>query len=70
MRELLARYRALGRWVEREQKRLARTGERPSQQYLRRARLLVEVDERTFRELVRELRAARLAHGAPKYKRA
>ncbi len=57
MRDLLARYCALQRWVERERRRLARTGERPTQRYLRRARLLVEVDERTFRELVRELRA-------------
>jgi len=55
-REILARYRALQRWVWGERKRLTRTGEPKSQRYLRRARLLVEVDEVTFRELVKELR--------------
>jgi len=56
-KEILARYRALRRWVERERRRLARTGGRPAQRYLRRARLVMEVDEVTFRELVQELRA-------------
>ena len=53
----MAQYRALVRWVERERLRLERTGERKSQRYLRRARLVLEVDEVTFRELVRELDA-------------
>lgn len=56
MKDALARYRAMRRWVERERRRLKRTGERPSQAYLRRARLLIEVDATTFRELVQELR--------------
>ncbi len=55
-RQLLARYRALRAWVARERRRLARTGKKPSQQYLRRARLCTEVDPLTFRELARELR--------------
>jgi hypothetical protein len=54
-KEVLARYRALVRWVERERRRLEKTGDRKSQRYLRRARLLLEVDALTFRELVREL---------------
>jgi len=54
-RELLASYRALRRWVEDERRRLEKTSGRKSQTFLRRARLLIEVDERTFRELVREL---------------
>src|SRR5688572_21828497 len=52
---VMASYRALVRWVERERRRLARTGERKSQKFLRRARLVVEVNEVTFRELVREM---------------
>lgn len=56
-RELLARYRALRARVATERRRLARTGERPSQRYLRRARLCDEVDAVTLRELLRELRA-------------
>jgi len=56
-REILARYRAMRRWVVRERRRLKRAGERPSQTYLRRARLVIEVDSTTCRELVRELRA-------------
>lgn len=51
----MARYRALRRWVEAERLRLAKTGARPSQRYLRRARLVLEVDAITMRELVREL---------------
>jgi len=53
--DLVARYRALRRWVERERRRLEKSGERPTQRYLRRARLIVEVDAITMRELVREL---------------
>ena len=59
-KEILARYRALRRWVERERKRLQRTGERPSQQFLRRARLLDEIGTVTLSELVRELKQMRL----------
>ena len=54
-REIVARYRALVRWAERERRRLEKTGERPSQHYLRRARLIIEVDAITMRELVRAL---------------
>ena len=57
MRDVLASYRALRAWVARERRRLERTGERPSQKYLRRARLVDDVDPITFRELLRELRA-------------
>jgi len=56
-KELLARYRAMRRWVERERRRLEGTRERPSQRYLRRSRLVDEIDPLTLRELVRELRA-------------
>ena len=51
----MAKYRALVRWVERERARLEKTGERKCQRYLRRARLVLEIDELTFRELAREL---------------
>ena len=54
-KEILACYRRMRRWVERERRRLEKTGERPSQIYLRRARLVIEVDAVTMRELVREL---------------
>ena len=57
--DLIARYRDLRRCVTQERRRLARSGKLPSQRFLRRARLLVEVDERTFRELLRELRTMR-----------
>jgi hypothetical protein len=60
VKDLLARYRAMRHWVQRERRRLKRTGARPTQRYLRRARLVVEVDEVTFRELVRELTAGSL----------
>jgi hypothetical protein len=63
VRDLIARYRALRRWVERERRHLARTGERPTQRYLRRSRLVDDVDPMTLRELVRELRALTLARG-------
>ena len=53
--DLMARYRALVRWVEQERRRLEKTGGKKSQRYLRRARLVLEVDELTFTELVREL---------------
>ena len=56
MKEVLARYRRMRAWVARERRRLARTGERPSQRFLRRARLVTEVDAVTLRELMRELR--------------
>ena len=59
MRDVLARYVRMRAWVARERRRLERTGKRPSQRYLRRARLLVEVDAVTMRELVRELAALR-----------
>ena len=54
--DLLARYRELRRWVTQERRRLAKSGKPASQRYLRRARILTEVDERTFRELMRELK--------------
>jgi len=44
-KNLMARYRALVRWVEQERRRLERTGGRKTQRYLRRARLMLEVDE-------------------------
>ena len=56
-KEVLVRFRAIKRWVERERRRLEKTGERKSQGYLRRARLVMEIDPITLRELVRELRA-------------
>jgi len=59
--DLMARYRALQRWVERERGRLEKSGERPTQRYLRGARLVVEVDAVTMRELAREL--ARVEEG-------
>jgi len=55
VKDLLARYRALVRWVELERVLLERAGGRPTQRYLRRARLVLEIDEVTFRELAREL---------------
>jgi len=54
-KELMACYRAMKRWVEGERRRLEKTGERKSQRYLRRSRLLDDVDPITLRELVREL---------------
>ena len=56
-KDILARFRAMRRWVERERRRLEKTGERKSQRYLRRARLVDDVDPITLRELVRELRS-------------
>jgi len=44
-------------WVEREGARLAGTGERPSQVFLRRRRVLEYVGEPDFGEAVRELAA-------------
>ena len=58
-KDLLARYRVLRRWVERERRRLERTGERLSQQYLRRARLVDDTDPVSMRELLLELRFGR-----------
>jgi len=48
--DLLARYRRLRAWVRRHRGRR-------DQVYLRRARLVDDVDARTLRELLRELRA-------------
>lgn len=56
-KETLAAYHAMRRWVERERRRLKRTGEKPSQQYLLRNRLVDDTDPISLRELVRELRA-------------
>jgi hypothetical protein len=64
-RELLAAYRALCANVARENRRLAQTGERPTQRHLRRARLVLEIDRRTFRELARELVAAYTSEAGP-----
>ena len=57
MKDLMARFRAMERWVERERRRLEETGERKSQRFLRRSRLVDDVDPLTLRELLRELRA-------------
>jgi hypothetical protein len=54
--EILPHYRALVRWVERERRRLEETGEKKSQRFLRRARLVDDVDPLTLRELLRELK--------------
>ena len=56
-KEILPRYRAMCRWVERERRRLEKAGERKSQRFLRRSRLVDDVDPITLRELVRELRS-------------
>ena len=56
MKDVLARYGRMRAWVARERRRLARTGKRPSQRYLRRARLVDDIDPRSLRELLRELR--------------
>jgi hypothetical protein len=55
-KDVLARYRAMKRWIEREWRRLDRTGERPSQRYLRRSRLVDDIDPLTLRAFLRELR--------------
>ncbi len=57
--DVFTRYARLRAWVARERRRLVHTGERPTQRYLRRARLVIEVDAVTIRELVREMRAIR-----------
>lgn len=54
-REILSLYRRMCRWVERERRRLKRTGERPTQRYLRRSRLVDDTDPLSLRELLREL---------------
>lgn len=54
--EVLPRFRAMERWVERERARLEKTGEKKSQRFLRRARLVDDVDPLTLRELLRELK--------------
>jgi hypothetical protein len=56
-KDVLARFRRLQAWVRRERRRLDRTRERPSQVYLRRARLLLDMDHLSLRELLRELQA-------------
>ena len=53
-REVLARYRRMGAWVERERRR--RGDARPDQRWLRRARLVDEVPLAMLQELLRELR--------------
>jgi hypothetical protein len=57
VKDLMARFRAMERWVERERRRLEETGERKSQRFLRRARLVDDVDPMTLKELVHELRS-------------
>ena len=64
-KKILACYRALRRWVEREQRRQARTRARKSQTYLRRSRLVDDVDPVRLRELLRELRAFAKNRAAP-----
>lgn len=54
--ELLAAYRELEAWVHREQVRLEGEAELPSQPYLRRLRLVTDIGELEFRELLAELR--------------
>jgi len=54
--EILARYRRMKRWVERERGRIERTGVRKTQRFLRRARLVDDIDPITLRELLMELR--------------
>ena len=63
-KEILTRYRALKRWVEGERRRLERTGERKSQRYLRRARLVDDIDPMTLGEILKELRSLRCAPGS------
>ena len=55
-KDVMARYRAMRRWVERERRRLERCGERKSQRFLRRSRLVDDIDPITLRELLSELR--------------
>jgi len=56
-REILRKYGQMKAWVARERRRLKRTGERPTQQYLRRSRLVDDTDPISLRELLRELRS-------------
>ena len=56
-RNVIASYRRLRAWVASERRRLASTGERPTQKFLRRARLVDDIAPITMRELVRELQA-------------
>jgi len=58
-KKFFARFRAMKRWVERERRRLEKTGARKSQRYLRRSRLIDDVDPMTLRELLRELSSIR-----------
>ena len=57
MDDIVAQFGRLRAWVARERRRLATTGNRPTQRYLRRARLCAEIDARILRDLVRELHA-------------
>jgi len=61
----MAGYRALRRWVERERRRLEKSGERPTQRYLRRSRLVDSTDPLSLRELIQELTTitVRKGHG-------
>ncbi len=54
-KEILARYHAMRRWVERERRRIENSGGRKSQTYLRRSRLVDDTDPISLRELLREL---------------
>ena len=58
-KEILSRYRAMKRWVERERRRIERAGARKTLRYLRRSRLVDCIDPITLRELIRELRGVR-----------
>ena len=53
-REVLARYRRMAAWLERERRRRGDT--RPDQRWLRRTRLVNEVPLLLLEELMRELR--------------
>jgi len=65
VKDVLARYRAMQRWVAPERRRLKRTGGRKSQKYMRRARMLIEVDAVTLRELIGEMKGFS-NHGGPR----
>ncbi len=56
-KQILACYRAMRAWVERERRRIERTRGRKSQTYLRRSRIVDDTDPRSLSELLRELRA-------------
>ena len=54
-RDVLARYRRMAGWIDRERRRRGDT--RPDQQWLRRSRLCADVPPLTLKELLRELQA-------------